>query len=86
MDLPSSKHVTYPLTQGKSANLHYNYSTIGYTDPYLKSLVQHIRISDTYVLRMCEILRSAGDSLIHHGTLGDDDDFSAIEGGLKQYI
>ena len=43
------KNVTYPFTHGKSPNLHYSYNTTGYTDPYLKSLVQHIRRSHTHM-------------------------------------
>ena len=31
-------------------------------------------------------MRSAAESLVHHGKLQDDDDFGAIAGGLKQYI
>jgi len=72
--------------QEESANPHYSYNTTGYTDPYLKFLVQHIHRSHTHILRMCEIMRLAAESLVHCGKLRDDNDFSAIAGGLKQYI
>lgn len=72
--------------RGESAEAHYSYNTTGYTDPYLKSLVQHIHRSHTHILRMCEIVRSAAESLLHCGKLRDDDDLNAIAGGLKQHI
>ena len=54
----------------ESASLNYSYDTIGYTDPYLKSLVQHMRRSHTHThthtQRMCEIMRSAAESLVHY--------------------
>lgn len=72
--------------QEESANLHYSHNTTGYTDPYLKSLVQHMRSSHTHTLRMCETMRSAAESLVHHGRLLDDHDFNAIAEDLGQYI
>lgn len=35
-------------------------------------------------LRMCEIMRSAAESLVHHGRLLDDHDFNAIAEDLGQ--
>ena len=55
----------------ESANPHCSYNTTGYTDPYLKSLTQHIRRSHTHVLRMCEIMRSAAESPVHYDKLRD---------------
>jgi len=65
---------------------HYSYNTTEYTNPYLKSLIHHIRRSHTHILSMCEIMQLAAKSLIRCGKLQDDNDFSAIAGGLKQYI
>jgi hypothetical protein len=70
----------------ESADAHYSYNTTGYTDPYLKSLIHHIRRSHTHILSMCEIMRSAAKSLIRCDKLQDDNDFSVIAEGLKQYI
>ena len=70
--------------QGESANPYCSYNTTGYTDPYLQSLTQHIRRSHTRVLRMCETMQSAAESLVHHDKLRDNDDLSAIAGGLRQ--
>jgi len=82
-----AKKMSYAhLMQGGSANLHYSYNTTGYTDPYLKSLVQYIRRSRTLILSMCEIMRLVAESLVHYGKLRDDNDFSAIAGDLKQYL
>ena len=80
------KNVICPFMQEESTNPHYSYNTIGYTNSYLKSLVQHIHRSHTHILRMCEIMRSATKSLVHCGKLRDDNNFSAIAKGLKQYI
>ncbi len=35
---------------------------------------------------MCEIMRSAAESLVYDGKLRDDVDFNAIAASLKQYI
>ena len=43
-----------------------------------------ITLQDT--LRMCEIMRSAAESLVHHGRLLDDHDFNAIAEDLGQCI
>ena len=35
---------------------------------------------------MCEVMRSAAESLVYDGKLRDDVDFNTIALGLKQYI
>ena len=72
--------------QEESNNLHYSYNTTGYTDPYLKSCPAYAPFSHTHTLRMCEIMRSAAESLLHHGRLLDDHDFNAIAEDLGQSI
>ena len=84
-DLLSPKiKVICPYMQEESNNLHYSYNTTEYTDPYLKSLVQHLRRSHTHTLRMYKIIRSAAESLVHHNRLLDDHDFNAIAEDLGQ--
>ena len=58
---------------------------IEYTDPYLKSLVQHIRRSHTHIhtLRMCEIMRLVVESLVYYNRLLDDHDFNAVVEDLE---
>lgn len=75
-----------PIYARESANLHNSYNSTGYTDPYLKSLVQHIRRLHTHILRMCEIMQPAAESLVYYGKLRDGDSLSAIARGLRQYI
>ena len=83
MNLPSLKKCYISIYARESANLHNSYNSIGYTDSYLKSLVQHIRRLYTHILRMCEIMQPAAESLVYYDKLRDDDYLSVIAGGLR---
>lgn len=56
--------------------------SIGTGIPSLKPFRDNI----LHILEMCEIMLSAAESLVHHGKLRYNDDFSAIAAGLRQYI
>ncbi len=69
-----------------SADEYARYNTTKYSDPYWKALVTYIHYSHPNTLTMCEIMRSAAESLVYDDKLRDDVDFSVIALGLKQYI
>lgn len=73
-----SSHIEY------SADECARYNTTKYSDPYWKALVTYIHCSHPNTLTMCEIMRSAAESLVHDGKLRDDVDFNAIAASLKQ--
>lgn len=72
--------------QGASADRLFSYNITRYINPYLKSLVELVRRSHPHMLKMCEILQPAAESLVHHHRLRDDADFNAIAEDLKQYM
>ena len=81
-----SKWVQQLLHRSLGQPVDARYNTTKYSDSYWKALVTYIHYSHPNTLTMCEVMRSAAESLMYDGKLRDDVDFNIITLGLKQDI
>ena len=64
-----------------SADGYHRYNTTKYSDPYWKALLAYVNCSYPKIPTMCEIIRSAAESLVHDGKLNNDTNLNAIAVG-----